>query len=165
MAGGESPRQKMINMMYIVLIAMLALNVDTKVLKKFIMINDSFESTNSEKVIDNSRKIESIKSAVEDSGNRDEDVAVMKLSESVREKSSDLVNFMGDIKNTIIEETGGKDAKTGIKGYKNMYKSPQNHQNNITKSSENHPQIQKNIKKNIQKSSPKHPKITTQEGL
>ena len=47
MAGGESPRQKMINMMYIVLIAMLALNVDTKVLKKFIMINDSFESTNS----------------------------------------------------------------------------------------------------------------------
>ena len=61
MAGGESPRQKMINMMYIVLIAMLALNVDTKVLKKFIMINDSFESTNSEKVIDNSRKIESIK--------------------------------------------------------------------------------------------------------
>ena len=62
MAGGDSPRQKMINMMYIVLIAMLALNVDTKVLKKFIMINDSFESTNSEKVIDNSRKIESIKS-------------------------------------------------------------------------------------------------------
>ena len=71
-------------------------------------------------IIDNSRKIESIKSAVEDSGNRDEDVAVMKLSESVREKSSDLVNFMGDIKNTIIEETGGKDAKTGIKGYKNI---------------------------------------------
>jgi len=74
MAGGDSPRQKMINMMYIVLIAMLALNVDTKVLKKFIMINDSFESTNSEKVIDNSRKVESIKSAVEDSGNRDEDL-------------------------------------------------------------------------------------------
>lgn len=120
MAGGDSPRQKMINMMYIVLIAMLALNVDTKVLKKFIMINDSFESTNSEKVIDNSRKIESIKAAVEDSGNRNEDIKVMKLSESVREQSNDLVNFMGEIKNTIIEETGGKDSKTGIKGYKNI---------------------------------------------
>ena len=49
-----------------------------------------------------------------------------------------------------------------------MYKSPQNHQNNITKSSENHPQIQKIIKKNkknIQQLSPKHPKITTQEGF
>lgn len=120
MAGGDSPRQKMINMMYIVLIAMLALNVDTKVLKKFIMINDSFESTNSEKVIDNSRKIESIKAAVEDSGNRTEDIEVMKLSESVREKSNDLVNFMGELKNTIIQETGGKDAKTGIKGYKDI---------------------------------------------
>ena len=39
MAAGNNPRQKMINLMYLVLIAMLALNVDTKVLKKFIMIN------------------------------------------------------------------------------------------------------------------------------
>ena len=44
-------------MMYIVLIAMLALNVDTKVLKKFILINQSFESTNADKVIDNGRKV------------------------------------------------------------------------------------------------------------
>ena len=55
MAGGDSPRQKMINMMYIVLIAMLALNVDTKVLKKFIMINQSFEVTNSDKIIKTSQ--------------------------------------------------------------------------------------------------------------
>ena len=55
MAGGDSPRQKMINMMYIVLIAMLALNVDTKVLKKFIMINQSFEVTNSDKIIENNK--------------------------------------------------------------------------------------------------------------
>ena len=27
---------------------------------------------------------------------------------------------MGELKNTIIQETGGKDAKTGIKGYKNI---------------------------------------------
>ena len=39
MAAGNNPRQKMINLMYLVLIAMLALNVDTKVLKKFILIN------------------------------------------------------------------------------------------------------------------------------
>ena len=30
MAGGSNPRQKMINLMYLVLIAMLALNVDTR---------------------------------------------------------------------------------------------------------------------------------------
>ena len=120
MAGGESPRQKMINMMYIVLIAMLALNVDTKVLKKFIMINQSFEVTNSDKLIENNKKVESIRVAVDDSGNRSEDVEVLKLSESIREKSSSIINHMDDIKATIIEETGGDDGKGGIKGYKNI---------------------------------------------
>ena len=45
MAAGNNPRQKMINLMYLVLIAMLALNVDTKVLKKFILINESFDNS------------------------------------------------------------------------------------------------------------------------
>ena len=120
MAGGDSPRQKMINMMYIVLIAMLALNVDTKVLKKFIMINQSFEVTNSDKLIENNKKVESIRAAVDDSGNRREDVEVLNLSESIREKSSSIFNHMDDIKSIIIEETGGDDGKGGIKGYKNI---------------------------------------------
>ena len=120
MAGGSNPRQKMINLMYLVLIAMLALNVDTKVLKKFILINQSFESTNSEKVIDNTNKVEAIRSAVNDSGNRKEDINVLSLSESVRDKSNAVINYMADIKNTIVVETGGKDSKTGIKGYKDI---------------------------------------------
>ena len=120
MAGGSNPRQKMINLMYLVLIAMLALNVDTKVLKKFILINQSFESTNSEKVVDNSNKVEAIRSAVNDSGNRKEDLDVLSLSESVRDKSNAVINYMADIKNTIVVETGGKDSKTGIKGYKDI---------------------------------------------
>ena len=120
MAGGESPRQKMINMMYIVLIAMLALNVDTKVLKKFIMINQSFEVTNSDKIIENNKKIESIRVAVDDSGNRKEDVKVLNLSNSIREKSANILDRMDEIKSTIVEETGGSDGKGGIKGYKNL---------------------------------------------
>ena len=103
MAGGSNPRQKMINLMYLVLIAMLALNVDTKVLKKFLLINQSFEATNSEKVADNTRKIESIKAAVDDSGNRKEDLDVLALSENIRQQSNDLVNYLGEIKSTIIE--------------------------------------------------------------
>ena len=119
MAGGSNPRQKMINLMYLVLIAMLALNVDTKVLKKFLLINQSFEATNAEKVVDNTRKIESIRVAVDDSGNRQEDIVVLNLSEEIRNRSNTLVNYLGDIKNIIVEETGGSDGKGGIKGYKN----------------------------------------------
>ena len=40
-----SPRQKMINLMYIVLLAMLALNVSNDVLKGFILVGDSLERT------------------------------------------------------------------------------------------------------------------------
>ena len=120
MASGNNPRQKMINLMYLVLIAMLALNVDTKVLKKFILINQSFESTNAEKVTDNNNKVEAIRAAVDDSGNRTEDVAVLTLSEKIRKQSDSIVNYMGDLKDLIIEETGGRKSNGDIKGYKDI---------------------------------------------
>lgn len=47
MAGGKlSPRQKMINLMYLVFIAMLALNMSKEVLSAFGLMNEKFESVN-----------------------------------------------------------------------------------------------------------------------
>ncbi len=47
MSGGkETPRQKMIGMMYLVLTALLAMNVSKEVLNSFILINDSLVVTN-----------------------------------------------------------------------------------------------------------------------
>ena len=40
-----SPRQKMINLMYVVLMAMLALNVSQDVLKGFVLVGDSLDRT------------------------------------------------------------------------------------------------------------------------
>ena len=46
MASGKlSPRQKMINMMYLVLTALLALNVSKEVLKFFFKVNRGIERT------------------------------------------------------------------------------------------------------------------------
>ncbi len=42
----ETPRQKMISMMYLVLTAMLALNVSVEVLQAFVNVNESVENTN-----------------------------------------------------------------------------------------------------------------------
>jgi gliding motility-associated protein GldM len=48
MAGGNlTPRQKMINLMYLVFIAMLALNMSKEVLSAFGLMNEKFEATNS----------------------------------------------------------------------------------------------------------------------
>ena len=40
----ETPRQKMIGMMYLVLTCLLALNVSREVLQGFVTINDSIET-------------------------------------------------------------------------------------------------------------------------
>ena len=43
MAGGgkETPRQKMIGLMYLVLTALLAMNVSKDILKAFVTVNDN----------------------------------------------------------------------------------------------------------------------------
>jgi len=47
MAGyKETPRQKMIGMMYLVLTALLALNVSVEILNAFLVVNESMETTN-----------------------------------------------------------------------------------------------------------------------
>ncbi len=47
MAGGkETPRQKMIGMMYLVLTALLAMNVSKDILDAFVIINEGLETTN-----------------------------------------------------------------------------------------------------------------------
>ena len=46
MAGGKlPPRQKMIGMMYLVLTALLAINVSSSILEAFVAINEGFEET------------------------------------------------------------------------------------------------------------------------
>ena len=47
MAGGrQTPRQKLINMMYLVLTALLALNVSVQVLDAFVLVDKGLQQTN-----------------------------------------------------------------------------------------------------------------------
>ena len=51
--GPETPRQKMINLMYIVLMAMLALNVSSDVLKGFSLVDESLNRSTSNSTTQN----------------------------------------------------------------------------------------------------------------
>ena len=54
MASGKlSPRQKMINLMYLVFIAMLALNMSKEVLTAFGLMKEKFEYSNAEMTLVN----------------------------------------------------------------------------------------------------------------
>lgn len=61
MAGGKlTPRQKMINLMYLVFIAMLALNMSKEVLSAFGLMNEKFESSNTASIENNKSLLQTI---------------------------------------------------------------------------------------------------------
>lgn len=60
MAAGGTPRQRMINLMYLVFIAMLALNMSKEVLSAFGLLNEKFESSIEKAEINNSQYLLSL---------------------------------------------------------------------------------------------------------
>ncbi|MCS7005239.1 MAG: gliding motility protein GldM [Cytophagales bacterium] len=121
MAGGKlTPRQAMINMMYLVLTALLALQVSNSVLDKFIFIDQSLQHSYKLMMDANDRQIGGIKMVVEKNGNRPEDVAVLKAAEEVKKLTKELETYIGDVREEIVKRTGGRteDGKlVGAKDY------------------------------------------------
>ncbi|WP_266367547.1 type IX secretion system motor protein PorM/GldM [Tellurirhabdus rosea] len=108
MAGAkESPRQKMIGMMYLVLTAMLALQVSSALLEKFILINSSLESSTGAANRINQSTLESIRETVSKSGNRATDLAVVKQADEVRQLTSSIIGDIDAIKQQLINDAGG----------------------------------------------------------
>jgi len=117
MAGGKvSPRQKMINMMYLVLTALLALNVSKEILKAFHLMEVSFNKAN-----DNvDKKNQNILAALQQQAeNRKEEVApYYNRALEVKKVSGEFVKYIEELKKTLIDRTEGrKEPKEGeIKG-------------------------------------------------
>lgn len=104
MAGGkQSPRQKMIGMMYLVLTALLALNVSKEIINSFMVIESGLISTN--KGIDNKNGI--LYSQFELALLNDEKKAKPFYDKAmdIRKKSDELVKFIQELKSEIKTET------------------------------------------------------------
>jgi|APTNR8051073442_1049403.scaffolds.fasta_scaffold00001_631 gliding motility-associated protein GldM len=108
MAGGkETPRQKMIGMMYLVLTALLALQVSSAVLEKFAIINETLLTTVSTSTGKNS---EQLKSIVED-GSKSSNPKVKRAVENavkVREITTSTLAYMDDVKKAMMAEAGAE---------------------------------------------------------
>ena len=66
----ESPRQRMIGMMYLVLTALLALQVSSAIIEKFIVLNENIEHSNSITSFYNGEKVKAISGAINKRGKR-----------------------------------------------------------------------------------------------
>lgn len=108
MAGGkETPRQKMVGLMYLVLLALLALQVSSAIIQKFQFLNSSLEKAVTEAEIRNIETIGNMKVAVENGKNQKEDVAVLKEAEKVRKTTRQMMDYISELKHELIEKTGG----------------------------------------------------------
>ena len=106
MAGGKlSPRQQMINMMYLVLTALLALNVSKEILDSFITIdkgqNASRESAEGKLASQIAKFSQLAEQKPEKYG------ANYAISEEITQKADEIVSYINRIKAKTISETDG----------------------------------------------------------
>ena len=114
MAGGKlSPRQKMINMMYLVLTALLALNVSKEIIKAFNLIENSLDNSTKNIVQKNSAVLSSL---VKTAADNKAAAAAVSYCNQVQGISKTLIIRLSGIKNELLLRSGDqKDPKMGRK--------------------------------------------------
>jgi gliding motility-associated protein GldM len=109
MAGGNiSPRQKMINMMYLVLTAMLALNVSAEILKAFHMVEVSMDKAGVNVDLKNNNSLKAIASYHDKNPGDAVGITIYKSSIEVQKIADDGVKYVNDLKNLLIEQAEGR---------------------------------------------------------
>lgn len=108
LSKGQTTRQKMINLMYLVFIAMLALNVSTEVLDGFVLVNDNIQ----ENIKVTTDRNHQIYSDIEASytGNPEKTKVWYDISQDVKQKSDSIYNYIQYLKSEIAKKSDGKDA-------------------------------------------------------
>ena len=119
MAGGKlTPRQKMINLMYLVFIAMLALNMSKEVLTAFGLMNDKFTTINNSQTEQNSKLAQLLaQKATENPGF----IQSLAMSKEVNSSTNELYEFIDKIKSDDILKDFK--AENGVLPYEAMDKS------------------------------------------
>ena len=108
MGGGkETPRQKMIGMMYLVLTALLALNVSASIMEKFAALNISMEHATQESEKRIQQKVGDIKTNVLERGNKGNDAKVLADAEKVKASTKTIIEYIAALKSELIEKSGG----------------------------------------------------------
>lgn len=113
MAGGkETPRQKMIGMMYLVLTALLALNVSKSILDAFVAIEENTQKANIVQFDRGTGFYNDVKSELsgakgdENKAKRAKLEYVVKQMEKIDAESAKMIEAIDNLKKKILEESG-----------------------------------------------------------
>jgi gliding motility-associated protein GldM len=124
MALPKDPRQLMINLMYLVLTAMLALNITKEVLTAFQTINTSIEGSITSINGKNGKFYEQFDKLYADPATKDKADPYRKKAIDIKAKANELMAYLSSYKDTVIERSGGyeegRDGKKELKGLDNI---------------------------------------------
>jgi len=114
MAGGgkQTPRQRLINLMYLVLTAMLALQVSSSIMDKFIFLNDSLEHSMEAAREASEAALVALKKKVEKEGNSAEGLKSIKDAEELKRKTAEIYKYIETLKKELIVVGEGMDPHT-----------------------------------------------------
>ena len=120
MAGGKlTPRQKMINLMYLVFIAMLAMNMSKEVLSAFGLMNEKFESANTSSEQSNAGLLMSLDQKAAEAKGEFASAAV--TAHKVETASKEFYAYIGGLKGDVLKGFES-DKETGKLPYESMDK-------------------------------------------
>jgi gliding motility-associated protein GldM len=120
MALPKDPRQLMINLMYLVLTAMLALNITKEVLNAFQTINGSIERSNGSISDKNNKLYENFEAAEQNPSERDKVKPYHDKAKEIRAQSQQLIAYLEAWKDTVIQRSGGYEEVNGVKQIKSL---------------------------------------------
>jgi gliding motility-associated protein GldM len=107
MAGGNlSPRQKMINMMYLVLMALLALNVSKEILKSFHLFEQSFLAAAGNIDSKNTAVMNAFAASMEDKAERTK--PYFERAKKVQAEAQKFYKYIDEVRQTIEDMYGGR---------------------------------------------------------
>lgn len=125
MAGGkQTPRQRMINILYLVLLGLIALNVPDNLLDAFKKIGDSLANSNSNVQAGLNTTYQTFEQTrLKQQADRAK--PIYDKAKHATEIADNLYNYVEGLKKHLIDNTGGVDEKSGdYKGRDNMDVTP-----------------------------------------
>jgi gliding motility-associated protein GldM len=127
--GKESPRQKMIGMMYLVLTAMLALNVSKEAVEAFKKVEEGLTKTVANYVRKNSDTyMEFDRAAAE---NPQKAGPYKEKAFALKERADEVFNYMHDLKIEIIKTAEGEETEAIVNGEIFIHKVQKIDENNV----------------------------------
>jgi len=118
MALPREPRQKMINIMYLVLTAILALNVSAEILEAFKTVDKSLQNSSANLSNANKTLYESLESKLKDEKYKDQAAIWQPKAEQARTLSADIIKYMEELKGSLKKNAGLTIKADGSESFK-----------------------------------------------